>query len=199
MQAQMGGGDIGPTHSQPGTRRHHAAAALSPEKAQYPLYRRLGGYRGRSGRQGNFAPSGMWSLDRPARSEPLYQLRYPGRHLKLLYRDSCKGTEEIHYNHRRTCLYSNRIPPQRTSRVLLSHRIASALKGSERSILHLWLFSFWTCAALSILNWTECFIHWARVVQNNSFSRNQLSWRLPTFFPERDNRSYFQNFVFSSE
>jgi hypothetical protein len=30
--------------------QHHAPAALPPEKTRYPLYRRLGGHQGRSGR-----------------------------------------------------------------------------------------------------------------------------------------------------
>jgi hypothetical protein len=47
----------------------------------YPFYRRLGG--GRSGgvvwrSVENLAPTGIRSPDRPARSESLYRLRYPG-------------------------------------------------------------------------------------------------------------------------
>jgi hypothetical protein len=54
----------------------HAPAALPPAMTRYPLYRRLGGPQGRSGRvrKGSLPPG----FDRPARSESLYQLRYPG-------------------------------------------------------------------------------------------------------------------------
>ena len=31
----------------------------------------------------NLAPTGIRSPDRPARSESLYQLRYPGRHVNI--------------------------------------------------------------------------------------------------------------------
>jgi hypothetical protein len=41
---------------------------LPPGKTRYPLYRRLGGPQGRSGRAENLAPTGIRSLDRPARS-----------------------------------------------------------------------------------------------------------------------------------
>jgi hypothetical protein len=34
----------------------------------------------------NPAPTGIWFLDRPARSESLYRLSYPGSHLKIGYR-----------------------------------------------------------------------------------------------------------------
>jgi hypothetical protein len=54
------------------------------------LYRRLGGPQGRSVQEAgwapgavytcaeNLAPNGIRSPDRPARSESLYRLRYPG-------------------------------------------------------------------------------------------------------------------------
>jgi hypothetical protein len=53
---------------------------FTPEKeTRYPLYRRLGGPQGRSGRE-NLAPlpTGIRSTDRPARSKSLYRLGYPG-------------------------------------------------------------------------------------------------------------------------
>ena len=59
--------------------QHHAPAALPPEKTRYPLYRRLGRPQGRSGRVRKISPpTGIRSPDRPARSESLYRLRYPG-------------------------------------------------------------------------------------------------------------------------
>ena len=64
--------------------QRHAQAALAPGKTRYPLYKRLGGSRGRSGRVGeNLAPTGIRSPDRPARSESLYRLSYPGPHIYI--------------------------------------------------------------------------------------------------------------------
>ena len=52
---------------------------LPPGKTRYPLYRRLGGPVGRSGRVRKcLAPTGIRSPNRPARSESLYRLSYPG-------------------------------------------------------------------------------------------------------------------------
>ena len=46
---------------------------------RYPLYRRLGDPQGRSGRVRKISPlTGIRSQDRPARSESLYRLSYPG-------------------------------------------------------------------------------------------------------------------------
>ena len=60
--------------------QHHTPAALPPGKTRYPLYRRLGGPRDRSGRVRKISPppTGIRSPDRPARSESLYRLSYPG-------------------------------------------------------------------------------------------------------------------------
>jgi len=66
-----------------GTRRgegqRHAPAALYPrERPGTPLYRRLGGPQGRSGQVRKISPpTGIRSSDLPARSQPLYRLRYP--------------------------------------------------------------------------------------------------------------------------
>jgi hypothetical protein len=50
-----------------------------PGKTRYPLYRRLGGPQGRSGQVQKILPhTGFRSQDRPARSESLYRLSYPG-------------------------------------------------------------------------------------------------------------------------
>jgi hypothetical protein len=57
----------------------HAPAALPPGKTRYPLYRRVGGLQGWSGRVREISPpTGIRSPDRPTRSEPLYRLSYPG-------------------------------------------------------------------------------------------------------------------------
>ena len=59
--------------------QRHSPAALPPEKTLYPLYRRLDGPQGRSGRMRKISPpTGIRSPDRPARSESLYRLSYPG-------------------------------------------------------------------------------------------------------------------------
>ena len=50
---------------------------LPPGKTRYPLYRRLGGPQGRSGRVENLAPTGIRTPDCPARSQSLYRLSYP--------------------------------------------------------------------------------------------------------------------------
>ena len=49
------------------------------KESRYTLYRRLGGPQGRSERVRKISlPTGIWSSDRPARSESLYELSYPG-------------------------------------------------------------------------------------------------------------------------
>ena len=59
--------------------QHHAPAFLTPGNTRYPLYRRLGGSQGRSGRVRTISrPIGVRTPNRPARSEALYWLRYPG-------------------------------------------------------------------------------------------------------------------------
>ena len=59
--------------------QRHAPAALPPGKTRYSLYRRLGGPQGRPGRVRKISPpTGIRSPDRPARSESLYRLSYPG-------------------------------------------------------------------------------------------------------------------------
>jgi hypothetical protein len=64
----------------------HAPAALPPGKTQYPLHRRLGGPQGRSRKVLKISPPiGIRSPDRPARSESLYRLSYPGPPLSLQY------------------------------------------------------------------------------------------------------------------
>ena len=60
--------------------QHHAPAALPPGNTRYPLYRRLGGPQGRSERVRKISPpTGIRCPDRPASSELLYRLSYPGR------------------------------------------------------------------------------------------------------------------------
>ena len=63
-----------------------------PGKTRYPLYRRLGGPQGRSGRVRKFLPP-AWipSPDRPARSESLYRLSYRGpSNISKLTESRCK-------------------------------------------------------------------------------------------------------------
>jgi hypothetical protein len=52
---------------------------FTPGKTRYPLCRRLGGPQSRSGQVRKISPrTGIRSLDRPAGSESLYRLSYPG-------------------------------------------------------------------------------------------------------------------------
>jgi hypothetical protein len=54
--------------------------SLPPGKNRYPLYRRLGGPQGRSGRVRKISPPpphDILSTDRPAGSQSLYRLSYP--------------------------------------------------------------------------------------------------------------------------
>ena len=50
--------------------------SLPPGKTRYPLYSRLGRPQGRSGRAENLAPTGIRSLDLPARSQSLCPIHY---------------------------------------------------------------------------------------------------------------------------
>jgi hypothetical protein len=66
--------------------QRHPRAALPPGKTRYPLYRRLGGPQGRSGRVRKISPAtGIRALYRQACAESLYRLRYPG--------PSCKSVD----------------------------------------------------------------------------------------------------------
>jgi len=58
--------------------KRHAPADLPAGKTRYPLYRRLSGPQGRSGRVRKISPpTGIRSPDRPARSQSLYQGAIP--------------------------------------------------------------------------------------------------------------------------
>jgi hypothetical protein len=65
----------------------NAPAALPPEETGTPLYRRLGGPQGRSGRlqETTPPPPGIRSPDRPTRRESLYRLRYPSPPYCVIY------------------------------------------------------------------------------------------------------------------
>jgi hypothetical protein len=75
-----------PFHDQ-GTRRGLGVSVtprplFTPGKTRYPLYRRLGGSQGRSGKVRKISPpTGIRSPDRPARSQSLYRLSYPAHQL----------------------------------------------------------------------------------------------------------------------
>jgi hypothetical protein len=75
--------------------QRHAPAALPLGKNRYPLHRRLGGPQNRSGQMRKiFTHTGIRSPDRPARSESLYRLRYPGsrvrkRGFRLVTKETC--------------------------------------------------------------------------------------------------------------
>ena len=55
---------------------------LPQVKTRYPLYRRLGGPQGRSGRAENLALTGIQSPDRPARSSVTIPTELPGPDLQ---------------------------------------------------------------------------------------------------------------------
>jgi hypothetical protein len=75
-QAEMGVGDVAPTHSQPRRKKrvdgqHQAKVILPPGRTQYSLYRELGGPRDRSGRLGKYySPTGIRFPDRSACTSP---------------------------------------------------------------------------------------------------------------------------------
>jgi hypothetical protein len=56
---------------------------LPPGKPPYPLYRRLGGPQGRSGRAENFDSPGIRSPDPPACSSVAIQTERPGTHMYM--------------------------------------------------------------------------------------------------------------------
>ena len=74
-----------------GTRRGEGSASrpgrsLPPGKTWYPLYSRLGGSQGRSGRVRKISPpTGIRSPDRPALSQSLYRLRYSANYYYYYY------------------------------------------------------------------------------------------------------------------
>jgi len=51
VEAQRGGGSVAPTHLSTGSRKLWAVNIISAKQTQYPFNRRLGGFRGRSGRK----------------------------------------------------------------------------------------------------------------------------------------------------
>ena len=69
-----------------GTRRGWVVSStpqllFTPGKDQIPLYRRLGGPQGRSGRAENVVPTGIWSRTIQPVTQSLYRLSYPA-HLR---------------------------------------------------------------------------------------------------------------------
>jgi hypothetical protein len=72
---------------------------LPPGKTRYPLYRRLGEPQGRSWRVRKISPpTGIWSPDRPARSQSLYRLSYPAH--PLLFSRAKKSWHRAIYRRR---------------------------------------------------------------------------------------------------
>ena len=62
-------------------------AALPPGKTRYPLYRRLDRPQGRYGQVRKISPpTRIRSPDRPARSDSLYRLSYPGPFQRIIFR-----------------------------------------------------------------------------------------------------------------
>jgi len=72
--------------------QRHAPTALPPGKTRYPLYWRLGGPQGRSGRVRKISPpTGIRSPNRSARSESLYRLSYPGPQILVKFSKICQA------------------------------------------------------------------------------------------------------------
>ena len=84
VQAQTVGEVAEPTHSQPRCLevmgdQQHAPARLPAVMTRYPVYSRLDGLWGRSGRHEKSHPHRNLILGIPARSESLYRLSYRNR------------------------------------------------------------------------------------------------------------------------
>jgi hypothetical protein len=76
--------------------QRHDPAALPPGNSRYPFYRRLGGSQGRSGQVRKISlPTGIRSPDRPARSESLYRLSYPGPSGIFVYVTQRDGPHQV--------------------------------------------------------------------------------------------------------
>ena len=58
---------------------------LPPGKTRYPVYRRLGGPQGRSGRAENLVPTGILSPDHPARSSFAIPTELPGPLFRIIF------------------------------------------------------------------------------------------------------------------
>jgi hypothetical protein len=68
--------------------QHYTPAVLPPVKNRYPLYRKLGGPQSRSWRVWkNLIPTRIRSPDRPACSQSIYRLGYPGPDIQLTWHD----------------------------------------------------------------------------------------------------------------
>ena len=99
---------------------------LLPGKTQYPLYRRLGGPQGRSGRAENLAPPGFDPSDRPARSQSLYRLSYPAHQTHITYARFCQSRFYSWYKY--ICWNYEQINHQQdTNYVFLGHYVLFAL------------------------------------------------------------------------
>ena len=89
--------------------QHNAPAVLPPGKTRSPLYRRLCGPQGRSGRvRKTSPPPGFDPPSRPARSESLYRLRYSGTRTQrcLILNTTCFNSEHFRGIIQVNCSYS---------------------------------------------------------------------------------------------
>ena len=83
-----------------GTRRGERSAArpgrtLPPGKTRYPLYRRLGGPQGRSGRAENLVPTGIRSRTVQSVAQSLYRLSYSAHNFTVLQVPQHKASSTI--------------------------------------------------------------------------------------------------------
>ena len=78
--------------------QRHTPAALPPGKTRYPLYRRLGGPEGLSGRmRKKLGATGIRSPDRSTPSESLYWLSYRSSVTDNTYRSNWQRRWKAHY------------------------------------------------------------------------------------------------------
>ena len=89
VSAQRVGRGIAVLFHDRGTRRRWVVSStprphFTPGKDPVPIYRRLGGPQGRSGRAENLVPHRDSIPDRPARSQSLYRLSYPAHIYNLV-------------------------------------------------------------------------------------------------------------------
>jgi len=85
--------------------QRHAPAVLPPGKTRYPLCKRLDEPRGRSGQVRKISPhTEIRSTDRPARSESLYRLSYPGPRHKTVSMENAQNISKKNAIERRRWL-----------------------------------------------------------------------------------------------
>ena len=143
--------------------QHHAPAALPPAKTRYPLYKRLGGPQGRSGRVRKISPRpGFDPRDRLARSESLYRLSYRGPLLKLRLTKLIRGdiirlcwsviNKCSSHKHNISTLYVRFYFVLHVSAIRIEHHQVGEKNRHRRTDFHVALFHLITALLRMILN-----------------------------------------------